>query len=219
MRIFIQCRCPPTDLFNVQKSIAMGPHCGWPSEWEVLPCIDNEYALERLQWGDKAGALIQIPAQLAASFPELLLTSYIRAQQADSTSPCTHANQKISVAVLVCLVFDSTRAAATTTSLHKEGNHCICAFGNTSFRYELIMMMLNQSVKVTQLSSYEEKLPLSVRPETPRWLHIRIQTSVGCPSLSKKHLSGTSQGWPSTRLDGDICKPKNSFAPVIDYGC
>lgn len=99
MRIFIQCRCPPSDLFNVQKSIAMEPHCGWPSEWEVLPCIDNEYALERLQWGDKAGALIQIPTQLAASFSELLLTSYIRAQQADSTSPSTHANQKISVTV------------------------------------------------------------------------------------------------------------------------
>lgn len=86
----------------------MEPHCGWPSEWEVLPCIDNEYALERLQWGDKAGALIQIPAQLAASFPELLLTSYIRAQQADNNSPSVRANQKISVAVLACLSFDST---------------------------------------------------------------------------------------------------------------
>lgn len=118
MGIFIQRRCPPSDLFNAQKSIAMEPHCGWPSEWEVLPCIDNEYALERLQWGDKAGALIQIPAQLAASFPELLLTSYIRAHQADSTSPSTHANQKISVAVLSYITFDSTRAAARRTSLN-----------------------------------------------------------------------------------------------------
>lgn len=128
MRIFAQRLCPPSDYFAAPKNIAVEPHCGWPSEWEVLPCIDNEYALERLQWGDKAEAFIQIPAQLAASFSALLLTPYITARQADSTSPSTHASQKTSVVQsanpgLTCLWFDKTSDKENSVELHEELNH------------------------------------------------------------------------------------------------
>jgi len=71
-------------------------------------------------------------SQLSWATPHLLHKSTASWQH---TSPSAHANQKISVAVLACLAFDSTRAAARTTSLHKEGIHCISAWGNTSFCY------------------------------------------------------------------------------------
>lgn len=65
---------------STRAPVAAEPRSGWPSEWDGLPGIADEYALERLQWGDKAGALIQIPAQLAAASslltPFLLHNSY-----------------------------------------------------------------------------------------------------------------------------------------------
>lgn len=96
----------------------------------------------------------------------------------------------------MCLAFDSTRPATSYLELHKD----ITSQPHVSVHGEYKLALLAYYYDVTQSRApYQEKSPPSVRSGKPRWF--RIQTSVGCPSLSKMHLSGTFQRWPSTGLD------------------